>query len=215
MLERSYAADFFFTGHAEESFTNNLDAVDSSPTNNIHIVRGSRGIDPVAPVFHNLDVYGVPLTLPAQSALGCAYAKCSFCTYPSIEPIPSKLSLTKVVIPVVQEAGKLNANVAIKDSLATPLRLHEIAECVQGRVSWSAYTKLISKLDAQAFENLQMGGLATLKVGLESLLVSTQRRISKIQSQSISGTFRQDTATTTGLSLIANYMTGFPWEDDT
>ncbi|KAL7570350.1 hypothetical protein ACA910_017191 [Epithemia clementina (nom. ined.)] len=217
--QRSYAADVFVTGHAEQTFTEILDAV-SSPDgmaqlkSNVSIVKGKQGCSPVSPVFDNLEWYDKPLTLPAQSGLGCAYGRCKFCTYPGIEPIPQKLPLDIAVGSVVRSALLVGAaSIAIKDSLATPLRLRQIADCIAGQVQWSACTKLNTKIDAQFLQYLRDRGLATIEVGLESLLPETQKRIDKIQSQAIYEKFVQDVASVKGLYLVVNYMTGFPWED--
>jgi radical SAM superfamily enzyme YgiQ (UPF0313 family) len=52
-----------------------------------------------------------------------------------------------------------------------------------------------------------------LEVGLESLLPETQRRVGKMQPQALFDTFVSEVSQTSGLSLVVNYMTGFPWED--
>lgn len=44
-----------------------------------------------------LDLYDIPLTLPAQSALGGLYGRRAYCTYPKIEPKPEKLNLLNAV----------------------------------------------------------------------------------------------------------------------
>jgi len=108
----------------------------------------------------------------------------------------------------------MDATIAIKDSLATPLRLNEISECINGRVRWSACTKLSSKLDKVTLKALQANGLGTLEVGIETLLRSSQNQIKKVQSQEVFQKFLFDVASVSGdFSLVVNYMTDFPWEN--
>ena len=173
---------------------------------------------PAVPSFDNLECYSQPLTLPVQSSLGCAYGKCAFCTYPAMEGTPVRLSLKDTVEPVVRRAMELGENkcsgISFKDSLVTTNRLRDIAECIGGRVQWSACTKLSPRLaDRSTLGHLRDNGLATLEVGLESLLPDTQRRVGKIQSQDLFDTFVSELSHTPDVSLVVNYMTGFPWEN--
>lgn len=103
----------------------------------------------------------------------------------------------------------------------TPSRLAEIGATIAGRVQWSACTKLNRKLTATPFlQSLHDKGLATLEVGLESLLVETQKRVAKVHPPHLFEDFLANFARINDkkrrnnpLSLIVNYMTGFPWED--
>jgi radical SAM superfamily enzyme YgiQ (UPF0313 family) len=187
-------------------------------------VQGRRMAGPLAPLFDNSDLdvmYDQPVTLPAQSTLGCVYGRCTFCTYPAVEPVPTKLDLETAVGSVVEQAilrGN-GTSMSIKDSLVTPLRLMQIASCVQQQqrqrgavVPWSACTKLHPKLaELEFLQQLSRHGLATLEVGLESLLPETQRRIDKIQSQELFERVVETIRNVPEVSLVV-YMTGFPWE---
>ena len=218
LAERSYAADVFVNGHAEQTFTDILDKVASGDrwkrrSNMPTLLSGTSGGSTVSPTFENLELYDSPLTLPAQSALGCAYGRCTFCTYPAIEPKPVKLDLTRSVGVVADLAVQLRASVSVKDSLATSSRLCAIGDHIGGRVPWSACTKLSSRLDLVTLSRLRHSGLATLEVGLESLLPDTQKRIGKIQPQELFERFVDHVADVPDLTLVVNYMVGFPWED--
>jgi hypothetical protein len=68
-------------------------------------------------------------------------------------------------------------------------------------------------LDLNRLTRLNANGLATLEVGLESLLKETQERIHKVQPQSLYEQFVADVSKVPDLSLVINYMVGFPWED--
>lgn len=216
LRERSFAADIFVTGHAEHTFVQILERV-SSVRYNKHdmpmVLSGERGSDAVAPTFESLELYDTPLTLPAQSALGCSYGRCAYCTYPAIEPKPEKLNLSRAVGSVADMAANMDASLSIKDSLVTCTRLLEIGECIDNRVPWSACTKLSKRLDLPSLVRLNRNGLATLEVGLESLLEETQRRISKVQPPFMFEKFVSDVAEADNLTLVVNYMVGFPWEN--
>ena len=221
---RDLAADLFVQGHAEETFVRLLDQActeSQSPKNALSgVAKGDRGNFmqcPAIPAFDNLECYRKPLTLPVQSSLGCAYGKCAFCTYPAMEGTPVRLSLIETVEPVVQRALELGkhqcSGISFKDSLVTPKRLRDIAGCIRGRVQWSACTKLSPPLaDQTVLRSMADKGLATLEVGLESLLPETQRRVGKMQPQALFEKFVSEVSQSE-ISLVVNYMTDFPWED--
>jgi hypothetical protein len=56
-------------------------------------------------------------------------------------------------------------------------------------------------------------GLATLEVGLESLLEETRLRISKVEPPMMFEQFVSDVAKVDNLTIVVNCMVGFPWED--
>jgi hypothetical protein len=213
---RAFAADMFVTGHAEETFVDILDATASGRLKRCSrslVANGTNGRFAVSPIFENLEIYDEPLVLPAQSTLGCAYGRCTYCTYPAIEPKPTKLDLVASVGTVADLASKIGASVSIKDSLATTTRLDAIGSCIQGRARWSACTKLSSRLDLKLLTKLHREGLTTLEVGLESLLDETQKRVSKVQPPWLYENFVRDVASVPEMTLVVNYMVGFPWEN--
>jgi hypothetical protein len=79
-------------------------------------------------------------------------------------------------------------------------------------VQWSACTKLSSRLDLDTLSGLRLSGLSTLEVGLKYLLPETQKRIGKLQPQSLYEEFVSNVAKVPGLTLVVNYLTGFPLE---
>lgn len=52
-----------------------------------------------------------------------------------------------------------------------------------------------------------------MEVGLESLLPDTQRKINKIQPPELFENFLRHVRSVPGVSVVVNYMTGYPWED--
>jgi len=218
---QALAADLFIQGHAEETFVEVLNHIGSQSRQLPPVLQARRGkinSQPIVPLFENLDWYRHPLTLPVQASLGCAYGKCAFCTYPKMEGKPVLLSIEETVGNIVRQAIKLGAQkcsgISLKDSLVTTNRLRDIAQCVRGQVHWSACTKLSPRLaDGRILKYLSDNGLMTLEVGLESLLPDTQRRIGKVQAQSLFQDFVAQVCGVPDLSLVVNYMTGFPFED--
>jgi hypothetical protein len=213
------AIDHFVFGYAERTFVSMLDAVDRGTRMPREAIRAGEGMDldaegaaDVAPAFTELELYGWGrTTLPAQTSRGCAYGKCAFCTYPAVEGRYRLLGL-EPVLAVVDHAVEIGAAVSFKDSLLTWQRLDALAERIAGRVRWSACTKLQPALDAARLARLAAGGCATLEVGLETLEPGSQRLIDKRQSREL---FRRtlDSAASSGIALVVNYMTGFPGAD--
>jgi radical SAM superfamily enzyme YgiQ (UPF0313 family) len=217
LWRRRYAADIFVAGHAEETFVDILNQQSSRLCRNEVQFKRGEGVSttPYAPMFDNLHLYDDPPVLPAQSTLGCAYGRCKFCTYPKMEPVPRKLDLTLAVMSVVDQAELVGGTVALKDSLVTPKRLSDIADIICCRVKWSACTKLHPKLvDVGSIAHLEYNGLATLEVGLESLLPETQRRVAKEHPPFIFEDFLAVVSNVGDLTLVVNYITDFPWEGE-
>jgi radical SAM superfamily enzyme YgiQ (UPF0313 family) len=84
LRERSFAANLFVTGHAEKTFVDILDNATRGGYKSRGVpvvICGTRGVTTLSPTFDdaNLNLYDSPLTLPAQSSLGCSYGKCAFC----------------------------------------------------------------------------------------------------------------------------------------
>lgn len=214
--------DGFVFGYAERTFVAMLDALAGEGRLPAEVCaagtpsRRARDDGTVVPVFCDLHLYGSPrVTLPVQCSRGCAYGRCRFCTYPAIEGSYRPLSLVPLRS-VVVEAARISGNVAVKDSLLLPARLVEVAEIVGGRVPWSACTKLHPALDERLLSSLAGGGCWTLEFGLETLTRTGQLLIDKRQTPDL---FLRtlDAADRAGISVVVNYITGFPGvpaEDD-
>lgn len=211
--------DGFVFGYAEATFVAMLEAVARGaemPPEVVHAGAGSRrdarGALDLVPAFADLALYGWGrLTLPAQTSRGCAYGKCSFCTYPAVEGLYREIAAGPVSA-VVARAAALGAAVSFKDSLLAPKRLDVFASLIGGRVPWSACTKLNRTLDGACLSRLAAGGCRTLEFGLETLVPEGQQLIAKRQEH---GLFTQvlDAAEAAGISVVINYMTGFPGVD--
>jgi len=210
--------DGFVFSYAERTFVDLLNAVASGGPWPDACVRAGSGTVQLAvedrhvlPLFEDLDLYSRRLTVPAQTSRGCWYARCRFCSYPGIEMRARTLPLNALDA-AVRTAVSLHGVVAIKDSLVSPNRLGEIADRIAGAVPWSACTKLNPRLDADLLRRIARGGCRTLEIGLETLVPASQILIDKQQPAALFLAIL-DGAADAGISLVVNYMTGFPGED--
>ncbi len=210
--------DRFVFGYAERTFVELLDAVAIGGRLPAEVTpagvrtRNARDDGSVVPAFTDLALYGTPrVTLPAQASRGCAYGKCRFCTYPAIEGGFRAIS-DAGLLAVVDEAARIGAAVALKDSLVLPKRLRTVAQAIGGRVSWGACTKLHPSLDRELLFELARGGCATLEFGLETLTPAGQLLIDKKQTPELFLSVL-DAAEAARIAVVVNYITGFPGVD--
>ena len=170
----------------------------------------ARGDASVVPSFDRLEQYGWGrLCLPAQASRGCAYGRCTYCTYPTVEGRyrPSPLDPVEAI---VAQAEVLGAAVAFKDALVVPKRMVALADCIAGRVQWSVCTKLHGRLGSvEHLVRLREAGLHTIEIGLETLTERGQLVADKRQSRSLFLAFL-DAAEVAGIAVVVNYMTGLP-----
>lgn len=209
--------DGFVFGYAEKTWVELLDSVANGSSWPQEVIRAGEEFrrakdDPeIVPCFGTPVACGGRLTLPAQSSRGCAFGRCAFCTYPAIEGTARNLDLYPVR-EVVMEAERRGAVVSFKDSLITLNRLDELSKLIDGRVQWSGCTKLHPGLNADLLRRLAAAGCRTLEVGLETLTESGQELILKRQTPKLFLEFL-DAAAAAGVSIVVNYITGFPRVD--
>lgn len=209
--------DGFVVGYAEKTWVELLDAVAGHQPWPKEVFKAGTSSQrakedgTTVPAF-DLSSYGQgSLTLPVQASRGCAYGKCSFCTYPKIEGKHRKLSMSALE-PVIEQAAARDAVVSFKDSLLVPNQLREVGAIIKGRVMWSACTKLHSSFDCETMRRLFGEGLRTLEIGLETLDEASQGIINKPQSPALLRSFL-DAAAEAGVAIVINYMTGLPGAD--
>jgi hypothetical protein len=138
------------------------------------------------PLFdpEQLDLYrSGNLTIPLQFTRGCAYARCTFCTYPAVEPVLTRFDPSRAgaaVRALVSEYGV--RRFSLKDSLFTVPMMESfalaLAESDASPVSWSATTKVTRRLGLIA-PMLAESGLATVELGIESIRPGTQELFDK------------------------------------
>ncbi|HEY4175852.1 MAG TPA: cobalamin-dependent protein [Kofleriaceae bacterium] len=210
--------DRFVFGYAERTWVELLDAVADGTAFPSEIVRaGSKAVHrakqdfSVTPVYEDLDRYQADrLTLSIQSSRGCRYGVCAYCTYPQIEGEPCDIPWAPMDL-VIAEAVRRAAALSFKDSLLAGDRMEEIARRIEGRVPWSACTKLDADLPDR-LAVLARGGCSTLEIGLETTHLGAQRLIGKRQRWETFIAF-VDAATEAGIALVVNYMTDLPGID--
>jgi len=209
--------DGFVLGYAEKTWVELLDAVAGGTPWPAEVFkagtasRRAKEDGTTVPSF-DLSSYGQgSLTLPVQASRGCAYGKCSFCTYPKIEGKHRKLKIEGLE-PVILLAAEREAVLSFKDSLLVPNQLREVGAMIKGRVMWSACTKLHSSFNRETMRRLYSEGLRTLEIGLETLDETSQGIINKPQSAALLRSFL-DAAAEAGVAIVINYLTGLPGAD--
>jgi radical SAM superfamily enzyme YgiQ (UPF0313 family) len=174
--------DLILPGHSEDSFVDLLRGVAPTPASAIPRDGGFEYV----PLFarEQLELYGYEsIALPLQFTRGCAYARCTFCTYPAVEPILTRFDPGRAqgaVAALFAEHGI--RRFSVKDSLFTVPMLESFAGSLLAPgtppVSWSATTKVNRRL-ALVAPLLAESGLVTLEVGIESISPATQKLFDK------------------------------------
>jgi hypothetical protein len=208
--------DGFVGGYAEASFADLLASGGRSARGLVRAGSGEalRGEEaPGLSAFGDLSGYGHPtLVLPAQASRGCAYGRCRFCTYPSVEGGYRRLSLDGLAH-ATAEARRRGASLAIKDAFATAPVLEAVAGVVKGQVRWSACTRPATRLGRARLDSLVEAGLATLELGVESVDPETLAAMDKRQSRDQVEGLMSD-AEGLDLHLVLNLMAGFPGQSE-
>jgi hypothetical protein len=154
------------------------------------------------------------LSIPLQTGRGCAYGRCSFCTYPAVEE-PCQGWPEAAVHGLLDQAAAAGARrVSVKDSLMDLPRMRRFGSAVRSRapgLEWSATTKLVAALDRDALAWLYREGCRTLEFGVETLHPRLQVVIQKRQSV---GLVEQviDACVEVGIVPVINLLYGLPGE---
>ena len=176
--------DGFVAGYAEGTLAHMMEGDPRTAEGVFSAGDGSanRGMERWSPaVFEDLSLYGVPhLVLPAQTSRGCAYGRCSFCTYASQEGC-YRIGELERLEPIVRLAAAEDADLSIKDAYLLPGRLDQVASLVAGRVHFAACTRVAPGLARSRFERWVAGGLRTLEFGVETLDPRVLRMVDKRQ----------------------------------
>jgi hypothetical protein len=176
--------ELILPGHSEDSFADLLRSGDEpGPAAPVSLPAG--GFEYV-PLFdrEQLELYGIGnLTIPLQFTRGCAYARCTFCTYPAVEPVLTRFDPGRARAAIMALAEEYGVRrFSVKDSLFTVPMMESFARALAepgtGSVSWSATTKATRRL-AVAAPLLAESGLATVELGIESIGPATQELFAK------------------------------------
>ncbi|MFI6332457.1 B12-binding domain-containing radical SAM protein [Micromonospora chersina] len=157
------------------------------------------------------------LTLPVQFTRGCSYGRCTFCTYPVVEPQitplePEAASRTMDTLSRTHGVRRFS----LKDSLFTAPMLRALAEALLREpvagVQWSATTKASRALIPLA-PLLAESGLATVEIGVETISPSGQRLFDKRADPAMLQELILALAEG-GITVVTNLIFGFPGEQE-
>jgi hypothetical protein len=178
--------DLILPGHSEDSFVNMLRQIKPDAPRSIHASPAIAGNFEYLPLFsaEQLGLYGREnLTIPVQFTRGCAYARCTFCTYPAVEPFLTRFDPARAqaaVSTLIADHGM--RRFSVKDSLFTVPMMESFARALIASavepVAWSATTKAARRL-ALVAPLLAESGLATVELGIESINTHTQKLFDK------------------------------------
>jgi radical SAM superfamily enzyme YgiQ (UPF0313 family) len=216
--------DLVLPGHSEQRFTDLLHAVRTEPGGRRNPARVAFGeAPPNGADFDYFPLFGAgqlrlyepeSLTLPVQFTRGCAYARCTFCTYPVVEPVltPFAADRARAAIAGLVEAHGVR-RFSVKDSLFTAPMMTALADAL-GRegpeISWSATTKANRSLVAHA-STLAASGLATLEIGVETIHRSGQELFDKRADVRLLEDVIVGLAES-GVTVVVNLIFGLPGE---
>ncbi|MEW2331835.1 B12-binding domain-containing radical SAM protein [Micromonospora chersina] len=157
------------------------------------------------------------LTLPVQFTRGCSYGRCTFCTYPVVEPQITALApeaASRTIDTLVRTHGI--RRFSLKDSLFTAPMLRALAEALlRGSatgVRWSATTKA-SRALIPLTHLLADSGLATVEIGVETINPAGQRLFDKRADPAMLQELILALAEA-GITVVTNLIFGFPGEQE-
>jgi len=154
------------------------------------------------------------ITLPLQFTRGCAYARCTFCTYPVVEPILTPFDVdgaTAAITKLVEQYGI--RRFSIKDSLFTGPMMDALADSLlanAAQIEWSMTTKVTTSLAHRA-SKLGQAGLKTVELGVESIHRHTQALFDKRADRAIIENVILALAEA-NITVIVNLIFGAPGE---
>ncbi|MFG2090597.1 MULTISPECIES: B12-binding domain-containing radical SAM protein [unclassified Spirillospora] len=221
-LDQRYLEEFVdhvLPGHAEETFAGLVERVrDGCPP-----APGVAAAPPAGEPFGyhplaapgQLALYGPSaLTMPLQFTRGCSYGRCTYCTYPVVEPVATRLDAPRAAAAMAALAVEHGVTrFSVKDSLFTIPMMLDLAEALEDagvRARWSATTKVTRSLAIHA-PRLAEAGLATLEFGVETVHPVGQRLFDKVTDP---GAVEDVVAACvdSGIAIVINLIFGLPGE---
>jgi len=135
------------------------------------------------------DFSGLPLSeydehgsLPLIASRGCYWAKCTFCSYPSLEPVYKVRGVPRVVEDIAILRDRYGCiHVPFADPILSPHFMRTLAAALrdsESPVTWSGFARLEDALHVEDFADLFRGGCRAVFWGLES---GNQRVLDLIQ----------------------------------
>jgi hypothetical protein len=178
--------DVIMPGHSEDAFVRLLRRINPIAATTESESQTTSDEFEYVPLFSGdqLSLYGAgTVAMPLQFTRGCAYGRCTFCTYPAVEPILTRFDPARAqaaVSALVADHGI--RTFSVKDSLFTVPMMEGFARALDasgsGPIKWSATTKVNRRLAALA-PLLAESGLITIELGIESINPIAQKLFDK------------------------------------
>ncbi|MFC8848984.1 MULTISPECIES: B12-binding domain-containing radical SAM protein [unclassified Micromonospora] len=214
------AADLVLTGHCEDEFVGVLARHSARPIRRPLLPAQPRAgaLFEYLPTFSERQLAPYDrqrVTLPVQFTRGCSYGRCTFCTYPVVEPQITALrpEAARSTIEALVRAHGVR-RYSLKDSLFTAPMLRALAEALLReptvQVRWSATTKASRALIPLA-PLLADAGLATMEIGVETISPTGQRLFDKRADPVLLQELILALAGH-GITVVTNLIFGFPGE---
>ncbi|MEU0546668.1 B12-binding domain-containing radical SAM protein [Micromonospora sp. NPDC005979] len=216
------SADLVLTGHCEDEFVAALARLSPRgirrPMLPVHLPADTPF--EYLPTFHARQLAHYDrrsLTLPVQFTRGCSYGRCTFCTYPVVEPQTTPLraeAASRTITALVRAHGV--SRFSLKDSLFTAPMMRALAEALRREsvdgVRWSATTKASRALIPLA-PLLAESGLATVEIGVETISRAGQRLFDKPAEPAMIEELTLALAEA-GITVVLNLIFGLPGEQE-
>jgi hypothetical protein len=216
------SADLVLTGHCEDEFAAALARLSPRGIRRPLLPAQWSADTPFEylPTFHarQLAHYDKQsLTLPVQFTRGCSYGRCTFCTYPVVEPQITAMraeAASRTITGLVRAHGV--RRVSLKDSLFTAPMMRALAEALRHEptegLRWSATTKANRALIPLA-PLLADSGLATVEIGVETISRAGQLLFDKPADPAMVEELIL-TLADAGITVVVNLIFGFPGEQE-
>lgn len=167
------------------------------------------------PVFEmaDLSLYGPAISIPLQLGRGCAYGRCTFCTYPAVELRGARIAPTGMADHLAAATATGCRSLSVKDSLMplkTMLRFGKLVTELAPHLVWSATTKLTRGVGKEA-GRLAAGGCTTLEFGVETIHPRLQALIDKTESVKVVE-YVVNACAKAGIAVVLNLLYGLPGE---
>jgi len=170
--------------------------------------------------FPSLDRHALHLydphrvTLPMQLTRGCAFGRCTYCTYPAVESTveiePDWPRVTAAIAKLMEATGV--RRISFKDSYFTVKNLCTLVRVLRDAgvdIEWSATTLLNESLTDGVLQELSRGGCRTLEFGLETIDPLGQKLFCKPLKRTMCEQ-RISAATNAGIAVVINQILGWP-----
>ncbi|MCX6238930.1 MAG: radical SAM protein [Bacteroidia bacterium] len=176
--------DYFVVGEGEKTLYNIITKDNSEVNNTLTLTdnKVSGNIKPdyidlndlPAPTFvdYDLNSYDVKNTLPYQSSRGCSWGKCTFCSYPILDP-KYRIKKKEVIFNDFEKLiDKYNTEyICLVDSELNKERLTSISNIVSNlkkKIFWRGFARFDKNLNFDILLDASMNGCDVLIWGMES-----------------------------------------------